>query len=97
LYKKYFHDADPTPSAFEGYLNAVVLVEGLKRAGHDLTQEKFVKALESLGDFDMGAGANYKVTYTDKKHAALNEQAVSLMAVHNGQFTALTDADWSRR
>ncbi len=41
-------------AAMEGFLNAKVLVEGLKRAGRDLTREKFVKALESIKNMDFG-------------------------------------------
>ncbi len=41
-------------ASMEGYLNAKVLAEGLKRAGRDLTREKFVKALESIKNLDFG-------------------------------------------
>lgn len=34
-------------TAFEGYVNAAVLVEGLKRTGADLTKDNFIKAMES--------------------------------------------------
>jgi ABC-type branched-subunit amino acid transport system substrate-binding protein len=47
---------------FEAYINAKVLVEGLRRAGRDLTRTRFVQALEStrhlnLGGFEVGYGA----------------------------------------
>lgn len=38
----------------EAYLNAKVLVEGLRRAGKDLTRPRFLQALESLRRFDVG-------------------------------------------
>jgi ABC-type branched-subunit amino acid transport system substrate-binding protein len=38
----------------EAYLNARVLVEGLRRAGKDLTRARFLQALESLHHFDLG-------------------------------------------
>lgn len=38
----------------EAYLNAKVLVEGLRRAGKDLTRARFIQALESLRHFDIG-------------------------------------------
>ncbi|WP_332777820.1 ABC transporter substrate-binding protein [Polaromonas sp.] len=46
---------------FESYINARVLVEGLKRAGKDLTRTRFVSALENmkqlnLGGFEVGFG-----------------------------------------
>jgi branched-chain amino acid transport system substrate-binding protein len=42
----------PSFAAFEGYGSAVVAVEGLRRAGKDLTWEKYIKALETIKDFD---------------------------------------------
>src|SRR5439155_301640 len=44
--KKYFPDASPNFVSFEGFVNAMVLVEGLQRAGRDLTREKLVTAIE---------------------------------------------------
>lgn len=38
----------------EAYLNAKVLVEGLRRAGRDLTRGRFVEGLESLRRVDFG-------------------------------------------
>ena len=44
---------------FESYINAKVLVEGLRRAGKDLTRPKFMSAMEgmkrlNLGGFELG-------------------------------------------
>ncbi|HYG11868.1 MAG TPA: ABC transporter substrate-binding protein, partial [Pyrinomonadaceae bacterium] len=36
------------------YVSAQLLVEGLKRAGRDLSREKFIAALEGLYDYDTG-------------------------------------------
>ncbi len=41
-------------ASMEGYVNAKVLVEGLRRAGKDLTREKLVHALESIHRLDIG-------------------------------------------
>ena len=38
----------------EAYINAKVLVEGLRRAGKDLTRPRFIQAMESLQHFDVG-------------------------------------------
>lgn len=51
-------------SAIEGFLAAKVLVEGLKRAGRDLTREKFIDTMEKL-DVDLGG---FYVTYSPKSH-----------------------------
>src|SRR5213082_3311281 len=41
-------------TSLEGFIAAKVLVEGLRRAGNDLTREKFIAAMEQLRDFDVG-------------------------------------------
>jgi ABC-type branched-subunit amino acid transport system substrate-binding protein len=43
-----------TYTTLEGYIAARVAVEGLRRAGPNPTREKFVSALESLKDYDVG-------------------------------------------
>ncbi|GAB3253024.1 ABC transporter substrate-binding protein [Chitinimonas naiadis] len=51
--------------SMEGYLGARILVEGLKRAGRDLTRDKLINALESMGDYDMGG---FRVRYSASNH-----------------------------
>ncbi len=50
------------PNYIIGYGAGLVFGEGLKRAGRDITREKFIKALESLKDWEMG-GIFGPVTY----------------------------------
>ena len=52
-------------TSLEGFIAAKVLVEGLRRAGRDLTREKLVAALETMNDFDVGG---FTVTYTPGDH-----------------------------
>ncbi len=54
LLLKYYPDSKPSFVGLEGYINAVILVEGLKRAGPDITREKFITAIESINNFDIG-------------------------------------------
>jgi branched-chain amino acid transport system substrate-binding protein len=44
----------PTNQEMLGTGGAMVLVEGLRRAGRDLTWQKYIDALESIRDFDTG-------------------------------------------
>ena len=44
----------PSYHALEGYLEARVLVEGLRRTGSDSTRARLVAALESFGTHDFG-------------------------------------------
>ena len=52
-------------TSFEGYLAAKVFVEGLRRSGRDLTREKFITAMESMTDADMGG---FVVRFSPKNH-----------------------------
>ena len=54
LLKKYYPDSEPNAVGLEGYLNARVLVEGLERAGRNLTRERFIEAVESIRNFSLG-------------------------------------------
>lgn len=54
-------------TSLEGYLDAVVLVEALKKAGKDLTRTGFVNAFEAL---QMDAGG-VKVEYSPRSHQGL--------------------------
>ncbi len=54
LLHTYYPDDRPNFVGLEGYINARVLVEGLKRAGPDLDREKFIKAIESIHNLDLG-------------------------------------------
>jgi branched-chain amino acid transport system substrate-binding protein len=51
--------------SIEGYVAARVFVEGLKRAGRDLTREKFVGALETMGNYDVGG---FNVNFSPSNH-----------------------------
>lgn len=41
-------------TSFEQFLGAKVLVEGLRHAGPQPTRARIIKALESMGSFDLG-------------------------------------------
>jgi ABC-type branched-subunit amino acid transport system substrate-binding protein len=41
-------------ASLQGYISAKVLVEGLRRAGRNLTSESLTRALESFREFDVG-------------------------------------------
>ena len=68
LLKKYYPSARPNSTSLEGYIDAAILVEGLKRSGKDLTTETLIDALESIHDFDLGSGA--PITFGPSQHQA---------------------------
>jgi ABC-type branched-subunit amino acid transport system substrate-binding protein len=55
----------------QGVADIRFLVEGLQRAGKDLTREGFIKALESIKDYD-GGGLFPKFSFGPEKHHGLN-------------------------
>jgi ABC-type branched-subunit amino acid transport system substrate-binding protein len=57
--------ADYNFSAMEGFLTAKVMVEGLRRAGKNLTREGFVDAMDKMNDVDLGG---FFVSYSPKSH-----------------------------
>lgn len=57
LLGKYHPSERPSFSSLEGYIAAMVLAEGLRRAGASLTTENLIDALESIHNLDLGIGA----------------------------------------
>ncbi len=53
---KYSPGEPPSFISFEGFVDAMVVVEGLKKAGKDLTRERFISAIESIHDMNVRAG-----------------------------------------
>jgi ABC-type branched-subunit amino acid transport system substrate-binding protein len=54
--------------SLEGFVDAVVLVEGLKRAGRNLSREKLISALESMHDLDLGLGSDLRLNLSANNH-----------------------------
>ncbi|MFZ0956469.1 MAG: ABC transporter substrate-binding protein [Candidatus Sulfotelmatobacter sp.] len=95
LYRKYLDRYYPsTPPSFvslEGFVDAMVVVEGLKRAGKDLTREKFITAIESIHNMDFGLGTKLIIGYSATDHKGFDN--VYSTVVRGGQPVVLTD--WS--
>ena len=53
-------------TSLEGFLAAKVLVEGLRRTGPALTRDKFITAMETMRDVDLGG---FQVTFTPTNHS----------------------------
>jgi branched-chain amino acid transport system substrate-binding protein len=67
-YQKLLADAkagEPGFGSLEGFIAAKVMVEGLRRAGKNLTRESFTKAMESMDPYDVGG---FKVAYGVDNH-----------------------------
>lgn len=54
LLNQYYPDTRPSFVGLEGYINAEILVEGLERAGRNLTRQSFIQAIKSVNNYDLG-------------------------------------------
>ena len=70
LMKKYYPWSDVNYVGLEGFVNAEILVEALKRVGENLTRERLVLSLESMKDFNIGIGKN--ISYSENDHQGLD-------------------------
>ena len=87
LLARYFPEDKPNVVGLEGYLNARVLVEGLKRAGRELTREGFIDAIESLQRYPLAADMIISFGPTD--HQGLD--SVFFTHLENGRFVLIED------
>jgi branched-chain amino acid transport system substrate-binding protein len=75
--------------SLEGYVNARVIVEALRRAGPNPSRAGFRQALESLKSFDLGIGA--ALTFGPERHQGLD--SVYFTRVEGDRWVPITD--WS--
>jgi branched-chain amino acid transport system substrate-binding protein len=85
--QEYYPEDDLNFVGLEGYINARVLVEGLKRAGRMLDRERFIDAIESIQNYDLGIANTLSFSPTD--HQGL--ERVYFTRIENGKFVMITD------
>jgi branched-chain amino acid transport system substrate-binding protein len=68
---RYYPGEAPDYTSFEGYVEAQVLIEALKRAGPQLDTERLVDALENLRGFDLGLGA--QINFGRSEHQGMHK------------------------
>ncbi len=88
---KYLPTAQPNFVSLEGFVDAMVLVEGLKRAGKDLTREGLIRGIESIHALDIGLGPQLKLDYSAKDHKGFDN--VLPTVIRGGRAVPFTD--WS--
>ena len=88
---KYFPSAQPNFVSLEGFVDAMVLVEGLKKAGKDLTREGLIRGIESIHEMDIGLGSQLKLDYSAKDHKGFDH--VIPTVIRGGRAVPFTD--WS--
>ncbi|MEW5887936.1 MAG: ABC transporter substrate-binding protein [Pseudomonadota bacterium] len=73
---------EPHHASLEGYIAAKILVEALNRAGRDLTRDKFIAALESMRNYDLG---DFTVDFARNKHSGSSYVDLSIVRL-SGQI-----------
>jgi ABC-type branched-subunit amino acid transport system substrate-binding protein len=73
--------------SLEGFINAKVIVEALRRAGPTPSRAGFRQALESLRNVDLGIGA--PLTFSPERHQGLD--SVYFTRVENGRWVPVTE------
>jgi branched-chain amino acid transport system substrate-binding protein len=95
LYRRTLTQYAPTERpnfvSLEGFVDAMVLVEGLKHAGKDLTREGLIRGIESLHQLDVGLGPQLKLEYSAKDHKGFDHVIPSV--IRSGRPVPFTD--WS--
>ena len=85
LLKKFYPDDEPNFVGLEGFMNAKVLVEGLKRAGRDMDREKFIGAVESIQNYDLGIANT--LSFSPSDHQGLDR--VYFTQIRGGRLVLL--------
>jgi hypothetical protein len=87
LLSRFYPEDKPNFVGFEGYLNAIVMVEGLRRAGPAPTRENFIKAVETIQNFSLGI-AN-PLSFSPQDHQGLEK--VYFTQIHHGRLVLVTN------
>ena len=90
LLARFFPEERPSAVGLEGFVNAKVLVEGLRRTGRDLTRERFLAAVESIRSFSLGIAS--PVSFDTNRHQGM--ERVYFIRFDQGRFHLVTD--WGR-
>jgi ABC-type branched-subunit amino acid transport system substrate-binding protein len=87
LLARYFPSDTPSFVGLEGFLNAKIMVEALRRAGRQLTREGLISAIESIRDYELGPGMS--ITYGPGDRQGL--ERVYFTRLREGRFVPFTD------
>ena len=86
VYRKYFPTDKLQSLSFYGMSGAYAVIDALRRAGSDLTREKFIDALEATKD--AAAGPAYcKITFSATDHRGCKDGQI--WTIRDGKIVAL--------
>jgi len=86
---KYMSSTQPSFVSLEAFVDAMVIEEALKRTGTNPSHEKFIQAIESLDDFDIGLGESAHLQFSSHRHQGLSH--VYPTVVRNGKPEIFND------
>jgi ABC-type branched-subunit amino acid transport system substrate-binding protein len=87
LLQRYYPGEEPNFVGFEGYINAKMLVEALRRTGRNLTRPGFQDAIASMTDFSLGG--DVRLNFGPLDHQGMDK--VYFTNLHEGRFILLED------
>jgi ABC-type branched-subunit amino acid transport system substrate-binding protein len=93
LLARFYPEESPNYVGFEGYLNARVMVEGLRRAGPELDREKFIDAIDTIENFSLGI-AN-PLSFSPQNHQGLEK--VYFTQIRHGELALVTNLAGMKR
>ena len=82
LLSLYYPQDTPNFVSFEGFVNARILVDALRRAGREITREGFIRAIESIRDHYVGIGS--VINFGPRDHQGMDD--VYLTEVRDGRL-----------
>ena len=86
--KKYFPNLALDTTNLYGYQKAALFVEGMQRAGRNLTRDSLLKAIESIKDWDPGWGLKYSYGGDNRR---VMSRAARLVSVKDGKWTKASE------
>lgn len=75
----------PSEQSQAGWLNAMLLVEGLERAGEDFTQASLIETINGITDWD-SQGMRPDIDWTQDGHGAGREACAAYVEAIDGKF-----------
>ncbi len=87
LLKDYFPESEPNLVSFEGFLDAKLFTEALRRADKNPDREGLIRAIEGIRDFDLGIGE--RVTFGPRDHQGLEN--IYLTRIQDGKILPVSD------
>jgi branched-chain amino acid transport system substrate-binding protein len=94
LLNKYYPKDKVENLAFLCTAGAQVVVEALKRAGRDLTREKFIDALNNIRDFE--TGITHPISISPSDHRGLKKGSLAIAVKVDNVVTQPLVSDWNQ-